>query len=47
MSLAVAATRCREDIILKDCMAVNKSYPDFWEDYKMLGGIINEFNDRQ
>jgi 3-phosphoshikimate 1-carboxyvinyltransferase len=47
MSLAVAATRCREDIILKDCMAVNKSYPDFWEDYKMLGGKINEFNDRQ
>lgn len=47
MSLAVAATRCREDITLKDCMAVNKSYPYFWEDYKMLGGKINEFNDRQ
>lgn len=47
MSLAVAATRCREDIILKDCMAVNKSYPEFWEDYKKLGGRINEFNDRQ
>ncbi|TWH81519.1 3-phosphoshikimate 1-carboxyvinyltransferase [Sedimentibacter saalensis] len=47
MSLAVAATRCREDIILTDCMAVNKSYPNFWEDYKMLGGEINEFNDRQ
>lgn len=47
MSLAVAATRCREDIILKDCMAVNKSYPYFWEDYKILGGKINEFDDRQ
>lgn len=47
MSLAVAATRCREEIVLEDCMAVNKSYPDFWEDYKMLGGNINEFNNRQ
>nr|WP_300094671.1 3-phosphoshikimate 1-carboxyvinyltransferase [Sedimentibacter sp.] len=47
MSLAVAATRCREEIILTDCMAVNKSYPDFWEHYKMLGGKINEFNNRQ
>lgn len=46
MSLAVAATRCREEIILEDCMAVNKSYPDFWEHYKMLGGKINEFNNR-
>lgn len=47
MSLAVAATRCKDDIILEDHLAVNKSYPHFWNDYKSLGGIAFELNNRQ
>ncbi len=44
MSLAVAATKCENEIVLQNPMAVNKSYPHFWEDYKSLGGVIYEFN---
>ncbi|MGB4439468.1 MAG: hypothetical protein WBJ13_09660, partial [Sedimentibacter sp.] len=40
MSLAIAATRCEGHIILQDYKAVNKSYPEFWADYQMLGGKI-------
>lgn len=47
MSLAVAATRCKDDIVLEDHLAVNKSYPHFWNDYKSLGGIAFELNNRQ
>ncbi len=41
MSLAVAAAGCEEDIILTDMESVNKSYPSFFEDYRMLGGIAD------
>ncbi len=41
MSLAIAATRCRDEIILEDYQAVNKSYPDFWNDYISLGGVLD------
>jgi len=44
MSLAIAATRCEGHIILQDYKAVNKSYPEFWADYQMLGGKIDELN---
>jgi len=44
MSLAIAATKCEHEIILENYMAVNKSYPLFWYDYKALGGVVNEFN---
>lgn len=47
MSLAIAATRCKNDIILEDYTAVNKSYPHFWDDYKSLGGTAIELNNRQ
>lgn len=40
MSLAIAATKCKNEIILENHLAVNKSYPHFWEDYKSLGGKI-------
>lgn len=42
MTLAIAATRCKKPIIIKDYDCVAKSYPRFFEDYKMLGGKINE-----
>lgn len=44
MTLAIAATRCKEPIILKDYECVSKSYPQFFEDYKSLGGIFDEWN---
>lgn len=42
MMAAVAATRCREPVTLLGAECVKKSYPNFWEDYKRLGGIIHE-----
>ncbi|WP_244834628.1 3-phosphoshikimate 1-carboxyvinyltransferase [Clostridium sp. BJN0001] len=47
MTLAVAATVCSEQIVIKDYECVSKSYPDFWKDYISLGGCINEWNDRK
>lgn len=44
MTLAIASTRCKEPIILKDYECVSKSYPQFFEDFKMLGGNFNEWN---
>lgn len=42
MSLAIAATKCKQEIILENYKAVNKSYPEFWNDYKYLGGEVHE-----
>ncbi|GAA0083854.1 3-phosphoshikimate 1-carboxyvinyltransferase [Clostridium sp. CTA-7] len=44
MSLAIASTRCREPIIIKDYDCVAKSYPNFFEDFKMLGGSVDEWD---
>lgn len=44
MSLAIAGTVCKNPIVLENYKCVEKSYPDFWDDYKFLGGDINEFN---
>ena len=44
MSLAIAATKCNNDIILEGYQSVNKSYPAFWNDYISLGGAINELH---
>lgn len=38
MALAIAATKCKNDIVLEDYEAVTKSYPNFWTDYLKLGG---------
>lgn len=40
MSLAIAVQCCAEPIILKGAGSVNKSYPEFWQDYQSLGGKI-------
>lgn len=42
MGLAIASSRCKDDIIIKDYMCVKKSYPHFYEDFMKLGGEINE-----
>lgn len=44
MTLAIASTICKEPIILKDYECVSKSYPKFWEDFKNLGGVFDEWN---
>lgn len=44
MSLAIASTRCKNPIIIKDSECVAKSYPGFFEDFKMLGGTVNEWS---
>ena len=41
MSAAIAATICEKEVIIKNADSVEKSYPDFFEDYKNLGGITN------
>ena len=38
MSMAVLASRTKNGITVSDMRAVDKSYPDFFEKYKLLGG---------
>ena len=42
MMAAIAATRCREPVTLLGAECVAKSYPNFWEHYRMLGGVFHE-----
>ena len=38
MMTAIAATRCKEPVILTGAESVAKSYPNFWEDYAQVDG---------
>ena len=40
MSSAVASTLCTENVELDIAQAVSKSYPDFYEQFKKLGGKV-------
>ncbi len=40
MSMAIAATRCESPLIIRGAECVRKSYPDFFDVYKTLGGEI-------
>lgn len=44
MTLAIASTVCEEPIMLKDYECVSKSYPEFWKDFKNIGGVFDEWN---
>lgn len=44
MALAIASIKCIEPLIIEDSECVKKSYPNFWEDFKSLGGEIDEWN---
>ncbi|WP_297713416.1 3-phosphoshikimate 1-carboxyvinyltransferase [Clostridium sp.] len=44
MTLAISSTRCEEPIVIKDYECIAKSYPNFFEDFKALGGNIHEWN---
>ena len=41
MSAFVASTICENEIILKDALAIDKSYPSFMEDFKSIGGTVS------
>ncbi len=40
MSLAIAAQKCAEPFTLTGAGSVQKSYPEFWQDYQAVGGKI-------
>ena len=42
MSMSIAATKCENPLILRGAECVSKSYPNFFEVYKALGGIVEE-----
>jgi len=42
MALAAAACICREPVYLEDYSCVSKSAPDFWEEFRSLGGMAHE-----
>lgn len=42
MALSIAALKCSGRTIITDKESINKSYPNFFEDYKLLGGAIIE-----
>jgi len=47
MALAVAALRCKNPVVITNSTSVRKSYPNFWDDFRKVGGIVDEFNLRQ
>lgn len=42
MALAIATIRCKEVVVIKNSDCVSKSYPTFWDDFRMLGGNVNK-----
>ena len=44
MSMAVAALVCKEPVILTGGESVSKSYPEFWNDYAVVGGKAEKIN---
>ena len=41
MAAAIAATASSSPVTIRGAEAVAKSYPDFWEVYQRLGGVIH------
>lgn len=42
MALAIASIACQTPVTIQHSECVSKSYPNFWEDFRMLGGKFNE-----
>lgn len=42
MAMAIASQKCTGELVIKDAQCVNKSYPDFWQVFKKLGGVFTE-----
>lgn len=43
MAIAIAAARCKNPIVIKNADCIKKSYPEFWNDLRKLGGRIDEW----
>lgn len=43
MAMAVASIKCKKPLVINNSEAVNKSYPQFWDDFKKLGGQIEKW----
>lgn len=41
MAAAIAASVCKGDVVIDGAEAVGKSYPTFFDDYRMLGGRLD------
>jgi 3-phosphoshikimate 1-carboxyvinyltransferase len=44
MALSIAAIKCTEPVIITNSDSVNKSYPEFFKDYRSVGGDVNEWS---
>ncbi|MFZ7133780.1 MAG: 3-phosphoshikimate 1-carboxyvinyltransferase [Eubacteriales bacterium] len=44
MAAAVASIKCQEKVVITNSQSVQKSYPDFWQDFESLGGKVHEFH---
>lgn len=42
MAIGIFGLLCENGVVLHDPMCVKKSWPDFWKDYTIIGGNINE-----
>lgn len=42
MAVASASAACRDIVTISGCDAVSKSYPDFWNDFKKIGGKVRK-----
>jgi 3-phosphoshikimate 1-carboxyvinyltransferase len=42
MSAAIAAAMCAGPVVIQGAQAVNKSYPGFFNDLRLLGGLVGE-----
>ena len=47
MAASIAASFCQKDVIVRNADCCAKSYPDFYTDFKWLGGIVDELYDRE
>ncbi|OFI06078.1 3-phosphoshikimate 1-carboxyvinyltransferase [Clostridium acetireducens DSM 10703] len=44
MALSIASIKCSEPVIIKNSHSVKKSYPEFFKDFSMLGGVVHEWS---
>ncbi|WP_123053677.1 3-phosphoshikimate 1-carboxyvinyltransferase [Clostridium sp. JN-1] len=44
MALACISSKCENPLIIENSECIKKSYPDFWKDFKKLGGSLDEWD---
>ncbi|MDR0464710.1 MAG: 3-phosphoshikimate 1-carboxyvinyltransferase [Treponema sp.] len=44
MAASIASVLCKEPVVIQGAEAVNKSYPGFFDDFRLLGGIVSEID---